>query len=56
MLSTLIQMARGWAEPDEGVTALEYAVLVTAIVALLLVGATAFGQQLQAFFETLFPL
>jgi Flp pilus assembly pilin Flp len=41
---------------EEGATALEYAVLVTAIVLALLIGATVFGGALQAFFTNLFPL
>jgi Flp pilus assembly pilin Flp len=41
---------------DEGATALEYAVLVVAIVLALLAGATIFGTNLQAFFTNLFPL
>jgi pilus assembly protein Flp/PilA len=41
---------------DSGATALEYAVLVVAIVLLLLAGATIFGQALSDFFATLFPL
>jgi Flp pilus assembly pilin Flp len=49
---TLFSMIRD----EEGATALEYAVLVTAIVLALLAGATVFGLALQGFFETLFPL
>ena len=41
---------------EEGATALEYAVLVTAIVLALLAGATIFGDALETFFSTLFPL
>lgn len=41
---------------EEGATALEYAVLVTAIVLALLAGATIFGGALEDFFATLFPL
>jgi len=41
---------------EEGATALEYAVLVTAIVLALLAGATIFGGALQDFFANLFPL
>jgi Flp pilus assembly pilin Flp len=49
---TLFSMIRD----DEGATALEYAVLVTAIVLALLAGATIFGLALQDFFTNLFPL
>jgi Flp pilus assembly pilin Flp len=52
----LLAMARTWMDRDEGATALEYAVLVTAIVLALLAGALIFGANLQAFFTTLFPL
>jgi Flp pilus assembly pilin Flp len=55
-MSYLILMARTWMDRDEGATALEYAVLVVAIVLALLAGATIFGDALGAFFETLFPL
>jgi len=41
---------------SEGATALEYAVLVTAIVLALLAGATIFGNALRDFFTNLFPL
>ncbi len=41
---------------DEGAVALEYAVLVTAIVLALLIGALLCGTALQAFFTNLFPL
>jgi len=41
---------------EEGATALEYAVLVSAIVLSLLAGALIFGAALQEFFANLFPL
>lgn len=44
-----------WKSSDEGATALEYGVLVTMIIVLLAAGALVFGQELQAFFENLFP-
>jgi Flp pilus assembly pilin Flp len=48
--------ARTWMEQDEGATALEYAVLVTAIVLALLAGAIIFGDALGDFFANLFPI
>ena len=55
MLTNLFVRFQLWKASDEGATALEYGVLVTMIIVLLAAGALVFGQELQAFFEDLFP-
>ena len=46
----------GMIRDDEGAVALEYAVLVGAIVLALVIGAGVFGAALSAWFSGLFPL
>lgn len=55
MLTYLYAKFCVWKNDEEGATALEYGVLVTMIIVLLAAGALVFGQELQAFFENLFP-
>ena len=52
MLTKMYVRARSWAD-DEGATATEYGLLVAFIAFLIILGVTAFGTQLGAFFDRL---
>jgi pilus assembly protein Flp/PilA len=53
MLTKLYARFQGWKASDEGATALEYGILVAFIAIVIIVGVTAFGASLNAFFEGL---
>lgn len=53
MLTGLYVRARNWTQSDEGATALEYGILVALIALAIVLGVTAFGTQLNTFFNGL---
>jgi len=53
MLTKLFVRAQAWMAGDEGATATEYGLLVAFIAFLIIVGVTAFGGALNAFFGRL---
>lgn len=50
MLTKLYIKARGMMEREEGATAAEYGLLVALIALIIVIGVTAFGGALNAFF------
>jgi pilus assembly protein Flp/PilA len=53
MLTALYVRARNWAQSDEGATALEYGILVALIALVITGGVLAFGNEIDAFFESI---
>lgn len=53
MLTALYVRARNWAASDEGATALEYGILVALIALVITGGVLAFGNQIDAFFDSI---
>lgn len=52
MLGILVRL-RNWMDSDSGATATEYGILVAVIAFVLIVGAAAFGDALDAYFDKL---
>jgi pilus assembly protein Flp/PilA len=53
MLAKLYVRIQTWFADDEGATATEYGLLVAFIAFMIIIGVTAFGTQLGAFFTRL---
>lgn len=53
VIAALLDRVTRCAKPDEGATATEYAILMAFIAAVIIVGITVFGGQLNGWFTTM---